>query len=50
MHTSTKRILWVIVGMILSGTLVSCSKTEKSSSAGGGSSSQSIMSLKGAAR
>jgi hypothetical protein len=50
MRTSMKRVLWVILGMVLSGSLMSCQKTEKQSAAGGGSSSQSIMTLRGAAR
>jgi hypothetical protein len=52
MNSSLKatRFFWVIAGLILSGTLMSCQKSEKQSTAGGGSSTQSVMSLKGAAR
>ena len=50
MKTFTRHLMWVILGAILSGTLTSCNKVEKQSSAGGGSSSQSIMTLRGAAR
>jgi hypothetical protein len=52
MNTSNlaKYILLGIAGLFLGGTLMSCTKTDKQSSAGGGSSSQSVMSVKGAAR
>jgi hypothetical protein len=50
MKTSIKQALWAIGLFVLGGTLMSCTKTAKQSAAGGGSSSQSVMSLKGAAR
>ncbi len=52
MNTSNQAnyILWGIMGLLLSGGLMGCTKTDKQSAAGGGSSSQSVMSVKGAAR
>ena len=50
METTMKRILWAVLGLVLSGSLMSCQKTDKQSAAGGGASSQSVMHLQGAAR
>ena len=44
----SKKLLWAIGAMILGGTLMSCQKSEKETTAGGGSSTQSIMTFRGA--
>ena len=44
------RVLWAVAALILGGSLMSCQKSEKLSTAGGGSSTQSVLSVKGAAR
>ena len=44
-----RHLLWVFCGVILSGALISCKKKD-TASAGGGASTQSVVSMKGAAR
>ena len=44
------RALLALAGLMFTVSLMSCQKKEKTSSAGGGASSQSIMTIKGAAR
>ena len=43
-----KYLIWAVCGLILSGSLMSCQKSEKETTAGGGSSTQSIMTFRGA--
>ena len=50
MNLSKRSMLYLILGLVLGGVLSACSKSEKQSAAGGGSSTQSVMTLKGAAR
>jgi hypothetical protein len=40
----------VAFAALLAGTLASCQKTTKQTTAGGGASTQSVMTIKGAAR
>ena len=48
--TTASRALFALAGLLFTISLTSCQKTDKTSSAGGGASSQSVMTVKGAAR
>jgi hypothetical protein len=50
MKSMTRFAVWTVVGTLLSIGLSACDKVEKATSAGGGSSTQSVMNVKGAAR
>lgn len=50
LKTRVPQALLALAGLMLALSLTSCQKTDKTSSAGGGASSQSIMTVKGAAR
>ena len=45
-----KRGLWILLGCVLAGGLAGCEKTQKQTTAGGGASSQSVLSIQGAPR
>jgi hypothetical protein len=45
-----KKVLWAVISLVISGTFISCQKSDKQSTAGGGSSTQSVLSVRGAAR
>jgi len=48
--TIAPRALLALAGLLFTMSLTSCQKKEKTSSAGGGASSQSVLQVKGAAR
>jgi len=48
--SKSPRLIWIMVGLVVCGLLSACEKKEKKATAGGGSSTQGILTIQGAGR